>query len=283
MSYEGGYTLTFRRLWENPVFRSKQEAAVFAYMISAAAWKQTRISTKFGPVKLDAGDIIISERSLSCDFGLHKNTIRLLFERMIHDGTVLKKKDQPNKNCGTIYTIVKYKEYQNVNNEDKSSEDHLRTTFETTSGPPQDHLRTTLYIDKQVNQVKQVNEDLVLPLSEPDRLRKDTRKKPRIPIPENFPTSVEIEWAIEKGLDPLRVRIEAERIRNWAIGNATIKADWPATWRNWILDKLEGPKNAKSAYPSKPSSGSGWREFISEEIGRSDQESTIINLRPERF
>lgn len=58
------------------------------------------------------------------------------------------------------------------------------------------------------------------------------------------------EWAmVEEGMDELQIRREADRFRDYWLGKsgaAARKADWQATWRNWIRRAMEtAPKQRK--------------------------------------
>jgi hypothetical protein len=56
------------------------------------------------------------------------------------------------------------------------------------------------------------------------------------------PSDVNRAYAIEHGLTPEKVAIEAEKFRNHftaKAGQGASKLDWDATWRNWILTAME--------------------------------------------
>jgi hypothetical protein len=48
------------------------------------------------------------------------------------------------------------------------------------------------------------------------------------------------EWAKKEGLDHLDLKDQTYQLRDWALGNGTKKADWVATWRNWIRRAANG-------------------------------------------
>ncbi|MFL7901545.1 hypothetical protein ACJ41P_10460 [Azospirillum argentinense] len=142
MNYEGGYTKQCRRLWGHPAFRSKQEAAVFSWMISAAQWRDARISTKFGPVDLEAGELLVAERVLADDFGMHRNTVRALLQRMSDEGIITRFLDRCPARAGTVVRIINYKSYQCVDASEQDAKDRKRTEGETEEGPQEDRKRT---------------------------------------------------------------------------------------------------------------------------------------------
>lgn len=157
MNPEGGYTRQYRRMWENPVFRNKQEAAVFAWMISAAQWRDARISTKFGPVDLRSGELIVAERPLSDDFGMHRNTLRALIQRLVDDGTISVFRDRCPHRAGTVVEIKNYKSYQCIETDARPVQDRSGTANETEAGPKEDRKRTK---NKEVNTKKEDNTPL---------------------------------------------------------------------------------------------------------------------------
>lgn len=159
MHADGGYTKHYRRLWDNPVFRSKQEAAVLAWMISAASWQPSIVRTRFGPVTLGVGEVLASERQLANDFGLHRNSLRSLLHRMVNSRILDQVEDQLGRPVGTIFRILKYSEYQGVtpmsNGHAGPDKDHRPGPG---PGPPQDQVRTS-YIDKGIEEGKEEEEE----------------------------------------------------------------------------------------------------------------------------
>lgn len=56
------------------------------------------------------------------------------------------------------------------------------------------------------------------------------------------PSEEEISFAEGRGLDLETINLEAEKFRNYWLGKAGqagVKLDWPATWRNWIIKAVE--------------------------------------------
>lgn len=141
-----GYTFSWRRKWEHPVFRNKQEAAVWAWMCDVAQWQDYRMPTKFGPVSLKRGELLIAERAVADDFGLHRNTLRTLLHRMVDDGMIEFKKDRCPHRAGTIVGILKYEQYQSLVRVVQDGQDRKRTEKRTEEcaeeGPKEDRSET---------------------------------------------------------------------------------------------------------------------------------------------
>jgi hypothetical protein len=92
-------------------------------------------------------------------------------------------------------------------------------------------------------------------------LRSATRKTNRgSRLPTDWqPSEVNRAYAIEHGLTPEKVAIEAEKFRNHftaKAGPSASKLDWDATWRNWILTSLE-ISHGRSSQQNRMHSGTG--------------------------
>lgn len=159
MNPEGGYTRSYRRLWSNPVFRSKAEAAVFAWMKDTAQWRDTRISTTYGPIGLRVGEVLIAERELAADFNLHRNTLRSLLHRMVAEGMITLIRDRCPHRAGTIAYIENYKVYQGLADTSGDAQDRNDILDRTEEGPKEDRSGTKNKEFNSVNQLKKESGD----------------------------------------------------------------------------------------------------------------------------
>jgi uncharacterized protein YdaU (DUF1376 family) len=74
--------------------------------------------------------------------------------------------------------------------------------------------------------------------------------------PDWQPSEIDRAYAASKGASPARIAREAEAFRNYWLGVAGekgVKLDWPATWRNWILNGLE-----RRPEPIAAKTATGW-------------------------
>lgn len=149
---DGGFTISWRRKWDNPIFRNKQEAAVWVWMCDKAQWEPVRYRSKFGPISLERGELVIAERELAEDFGMHRNTLRSLIQRIADDGMITLIRDRIPHRAGTIVRIEKYEEYQSFANVRRCLEDRKTRSVRTEAGPNEDRSRTE---SKEVNKLKE--------------------------------------------------------------------------------------------------------------------------------
>jgi phage replication O-like protein O len=83
-----------------------------------------------------------------------------------------------------------------------------------------------------------IQESLPLPDEQPKpkTQAKPSRKKPGKPIDPNFQITEELrDWAITKQI-PVDLSLETERFVNHWQSKGEIRADWAASWRNWMLN-----------------------------------------------
>jgi hypothetical protein len=114
MRTDDGYVRVYRRVWDNPVFRNRQEAAVFVWMVSVAQWREATISTRFGPVRLFPDELIFAEREVAAQFSLPRTTLQRLVARMVVSGMICADHGRMSGRNGAIVAILNYKEYQGL-------------------------------------------------------------------------------------------------------------------------------------------------------------------------
>lgn len=136
---ENGFTKSYRSKWEHPAFRNYAEAAVWAWMCDCAAWRRRRLSTKFGPVTLERGQLLIAQRNIARDFEMGRKKVRLLVQRLVQENMISLISGHPAANAGTICTILNYDKYQLINGTDADDGAHLPPE----EGPPRAHLGPT--------------------------------------------------------------------------------------------------------------------------------------------
>lgn len=114
MTTENGYARIYRCLYDHPVFRSHHEAAVFAWMVTAARWKTGMYRTNCGPIRMEAGDLLIQEREMADQWHMTRHAIRAVLERMVEHGMINLIRNHKDNRVGTIVRIVNYSAYQPV-------------------------------------------------------------------------------------------------------------------------------------------------------------------------
>lgn len=152
-----GWARMYRRVWTHPVFRNFQEAAVFVWMVSEAAWKPARVRTEAGPVMLGVGDLVFTQREISDKFNITRHQLKSLLDRMVADGMI--SVSHSNIPAGvrprgapypTKVAISNYLAYQHVGIDVASDEQFSPTK----ALPEQSAIPTIPYIDKNLRRKK---------------------------------------------------------------------------------------------------------------------------------
>lgn len=82
MSSAGGFVLLYRRLWDHSAFRGRVEAAVFAWMICAAAWQRVEVRYKGRLLRLERGQLAVSTRDLAAAWEWSEAKVRRYLARL---------------------------------------------------------------------------------------------------------------------------------------------------------------------------------------------------------
>jgi hypothetical protein len=222
-----GYVLLYRRVLENPVFKTQGEAMVFAWLVLRASWKPSTVRYKGKIIELQRSQLAMSVR----DMAEHMEWSKSRVSRFLN---TLSKWDMIKTTGGTavnIITICKYDDYQ-LNPEGSG----------TVAGQPLGQERDSS--GTQNNKENKLNEDIIPSLrsgivGEPDELDDD---------PEVDDDPVE---EIEKPDSPQNVdqAIECWNLAAKRYGWPTIKTPINGTRRGKLQTRLrekeiEGWKNA---------------------------------------
>lgn len=146
-SNRGGWVKAYRKRWKHPLFRSYQEAAIWAWMCDVAAYGTRTISTTFGPVELRRGDILIQERTLAGEFGLSRRQVRRVLNGLETEQMAVPQTNRCPRRLGTVWKIVNYNKYQDISAQRQLALDGKtnggRAGNEPQNGPETDRNRTT--------------------------------------------------------------------------------------------------------------------------------------------
>ncbi len=98
--------------------------------------------------------------------------------------------------------------------------------------------------DKEEDKEKKILVTPLVPLTEPENEKRTHRKKTRLPENWFLPKEWGV-WALEQGLTTDEIRIEADCFADYWHSKGETRADWLATWRNWVRRKQTWRKPAQ--------------------------------------
>lgn len=105
---DGGYVRLYRRLLENPVFRSDGEAMAFAWLVLKAAWRPVAVRYKGHQIALERGQLAVSVRDMATSLDRSKDWAKRFLDRCA-DRDMLATEHATGVN---IITIRNYSKYQ---------------------------------------------------------------------------------------------------------------------------------------------------------------------------
>jgi hypothetical protein len=209
-----------RDLWDDTAFANGpfSEREAWIWMIAEASWKARMKRVGDYVVSLDRGQLAHSTRFLAETWGWTHSKARRYLER-------LEKMNLIAREIGTgvsVITICKYDKYQHT---------------PQASGTPSAQVRHRSGTNENKGEIRVKEEEETnvssLPRKRASRLSQDWA------LPLDWG-----EWAISEGWSEPVIRLEADKFRDYWIsksGRDGTKADWQATWRNWMRNS-KSPK-----------------------------------------
>ena len=105
-----GWIALHRKIYNSSDFNNQLEVAVFLYLVAMASHKQTQVVYRKKKIILERGEVSIAYRDLAKKFNLSTQNMITLIKNLKKSGNL---KQKLNKNL-SIYTIVKYSKYQDI-------------------------------------------------------------------------------------------------------------------------------------------------------------------------
>ena len=191
-----GYARAYRGRWEHHVFKSKQEAAVWAWMTDTARFRAHEFQTRFGIVRLERGQVLVSERTIGEDFGLGRQQVRRLMDTMEINGMIHRNSTHSASRAGTIVTIQNYAKYQGFGEEVEALETQGQPKRQPITNPRATHNQPTR---EEREKGEEREEDTPSESSISDRSAPEAQLLPdELPVANTLPTVDEVGPAFER-------------------------------------------------------------------------------------
>ena len=105
-----GWIALHRKIFNSKDFNNQLEVAVFIYLVAMASHKPSDVVYRKKKLTLNRGDISIAYRDLAKKFNISLQNIKSIIKNLKKSGNINQKLT---KNL-SIYTIVKYSKYQDI-------------------------------------------------------------------------------------------------------------------------------------------------------------------------
>ena len=183
-----GWIALHRKIYDSKDFNNQLEVAVFLYLVAMASHKPTQVVYRKKKLTLNRGQVSIAYRDLAKKFNLSMQNIKTIIKHLKKSGNL---NQTLTKNL-SIYTIVKYSKYQDI-----ETESNQKLTNRTTTNT------NILYSSK--------NNDISL------SSMTNTPKKITIPTLQDLKTKI-IEKPKEKNeWEIMREKLDAEDYEKWVL------------------------------------------------------------------
>lgn len=260
-----GSVMVARSLWDDPAFQNEpfSEREAWVWMIAEARWMEGEKRVGKVIVRLGRGQLAHSTRFLSECWKWSHSKVRRFLERLQNRNMI-----ELSSDTGvTVISITKYDTYQKSPQPSGTEAKREAAQNRHSSGTN----------DNKGNKVNKEDTN-VSSSARGARLPKDWE------LPEEW-----ADWAAGQGMSILATEAEAARFKDYwiaASGANASKADWQATWRNWIRRAIENgranvqPKKPEpkygdtrriNGYPEKYDPSFGWfRDMATEDRERQE-------------
>jgi len=123
-----GYIKVWRKIKDSGLYQLPNAFTLFMYMLTEAAYKPVR----FGTVEVGRGELCTGRHKLSAELEMSEQTIRTAMNHLHELGMITSKPT----NKYTVYTIVNYGQYQDVDTLPNQQPNQVATNEQPTNNQP---------------------------------------------------------------------------------------------------------------------------------------------------
>ena len=120
-----GWIALHRKIFNSKDFNNQLEVAVFVYLVAMASHKPVQVIYRKKKLNLNRGEIAIAYRDLAKKFKLSTRNVITVIKNLVKSGNV---KHKLHKRL-SIFSIVKYSKYQDIESKPKQESPHRTTTI----------------------------------------------------------------------------------------------------------------------------------------------------------
>jgi hypothetical protein len=140
-----GWIILHRKIYNSTDFNNQLEVAVFMYLLTMASHKTIKVVYRKKKLTLNRGDVSIAYRDLAKKFNISKDKVRTVVKNLVSSGNV---RQTLHKRL-SIFTIVKYEKYQQIEkNQDKLSHTEQTTIYTNTTSIDKNKISLSSMTDK---------------------------------------------------------------------------------------------------------------------------------------
>ena len=210
MGTDSGYIKLYRKVIDNPVvMKDADHLAAWVWLLGKAEWKSKDMMFQGKRITLHAGQGMMTYTEISSELKVNITKCRRILETFKNEHQI----ELQSSNKNTVFTIVRWDDYQQNEQQDEQQVNNNRTTSEL----------PTYYIRKE----------------EGEEYKNTTRARASdaevVPLRSVIPPTLDMvrEYCLSRGntIDPEEF-MDWYEARDWMTGKTRMK-DWQATVRGW--------------------------------------------------
>ncbi len=183
-----GWIALHRKIFNSKDFNNQLEVAVFIYLVAMASHKSSQVVYRKKKLTLNRGDVSIAYRDLARKFNISLQNIKTIIKNLKKSGNINQKLT---KNL-SIYTIVKYSKYQDIEPANNQKLTNRTTTIYT----------NTTSIDKNMLSLSNMT---------------NTPKKITIPTLQDLKTKIIEKPRKKNEYEIMKEKLDAEDYEKWVL------------------------------------------------------------------
>ena len=183
-----GWIALHRKIYKSDDFKNQMEVAVFLYLVAMASYQPTKVIYRKKIIFLKRGDVSIAYRDLAKKFNISDQNIKTIIKNLKASGNLTQ---TLTKNL-SVYSIVKYNKYQDIEPVPKQKLTD-RTTTNTTN---------TTSIDKNMLNLSSMS---------------NKPKKIQIPILQSLNTKIIEKTKVKNEWEVGKERLDAQDYERWVL------------------------------------------------------------------
>jgi sensor domain CHASE-containing protein len=183
-----GWIALHRKIYNSNDFNNQLEVAVFLYLVAMASHKPIQVLYRKKKLTLKRGEVSIAYRDLAKKFNLSMQNIKTIIKNLKNSGNI---NQTLTKNL-SIYTIVKYSKYQDIEPATNQKLTNRTTTITT----------NTTSIDKNMLSLSSMT---------------DKTKKITIPTLQNLHSKLIEKPKVKNEFEIMREKLDAVDYEKWVL------------------------------------------------------------------
>jgi hypothetical protein len=183
-----GWIALHRKIYNSSDFNNQLEVAVFLYLVAMASHKPTQVVYRKKKISLARGEVSIAYRDLAKKFNLSTQNIKTIIKHLKKSGNI----NQKLTKRLSIYSIVKYSKYQDIDTAPNQKLTDRTTTIYT----------NTTSIDKNMLSLSSMT---------------NKPKKIQIPILQSLQTKIIEKPRKKNEYEIMKERLDAEDYEKWVL------------------------------------------------------------------